>query len=99
MTRLIKTVSTIALAGFVFAGCAPMTPRLDGSFGEAVTLARAQQVLDKDAPAKNAGKTAAGISGSVAKLITDRYEKTFCAPETQPNVFAIGVSGSNANAR
>ncbi len=99
MTRLIKTVSTIALAGFAFAGCAPMTPRLDGTFGEAVNLAKAQQVIDKDAPAKNAGKSAAGISGSVAKLITDRYEKTFCAPETAPNVFAIGVSGSTGTNR
>ena len=95
MTRRIKTVSTIALAGLVFAGCAPMTPRLDGTFGEAVNLAKARQVIDQDAPAKNAAKSAAGLGGGVAKLITDRYEKTFCAPETQPNVFAIGVSGTN----
>ena len=99
MTRLIKTVSTIALAGLAFAGCAPMTPRLDASFGEAVTLARARQVIDNDAPAKNAGKSVAGISGGVAKLITDRYEKSFCAPEVAPNVFAIGVSGSTSSSR
>jgi hypothetical protein len=75
----------------------PETPRLDCRFGDAVNLAKARQVLDKDAAARNAGKNAAGVDGVAAKAALDRYEKSFRTPEPTPSVFSIGVSGGSGS--
>jgi hypothetical protein len=74
----------------------PRSPRLDCQFGDAVNTAVARQVLDKDAAARNAGKTAAGMDGASAKEIVDRYHKSYRAPEPNTSAFTIGVgSGSS----
>lgn len=96
MTTLNRNAVMLALAGVALAACAPLAPRLDASFGDAVNIAKARQVIDKDAPTKNAAKDAAGLDGQAAKAVIDRYEKSFVTPEPQPNVFAIGVSGSSS---
>ena len=99
MTTLNNKAITLAIASVALAACAPLNPRLDASFGDAVNLAKARQVIDKDAPAKNAKLDAAGLDGRAAKSVIDRYEKSFTTPEPTPNVFAIGVTGSTGAAK
>ncbi len=73
----------------------PMTPRVDCTFGDAVNIAKARHMMDKDAAIRNANKDAAGIDGVAAKESLDRYHKSFRTPEPAPNVFSIGVSGQS----
>jgi hypothetical protein len=69
----------------------PTTPRLDCMRGDSVNTAIARQALDKDAAAKNAGKTAAGMDGSAARDAIYNYQKSFRTPEPAPATFSIGT--------
>ncbi|MGX4642351.1 pilus assembly protein [Massilia sp. SYSU DXS3249] len=71
------------------AGCVSQPPALP--FGASVSLAMAQQVLDPTAGAKH--QTVDGMGGQEAKSAHDAYQKSFRAPQPQPNVFTIGVGG------
>ena len=73
-----------------------LTPQLDCRFGDAVNMAVARQVIDKDAATKNAGKNAAGMDGASAKEAIDRYHKSFRTPEPATSAFTIGVTGSQS---
>lgn len=72
------------------AGC--VTQPVAAPFGASVSLAMAQQVLDPMAGAKHAGVE--GMGAQEAKSAYDAYQKTFRAPQPQPNVFTIGVGGA-----
>jgi hypothetical protein len=70
-------------------GCAapPSAP-----YGETIAMTMAQQVIDPLAGTRQA--TANGVGGQEAKSAYDAYQKTFRAPQPQPNVFTIGVGGA-----
>ncbi|MCC7695942.1 hypothetical protein [Janthinobacterium sp. EB271-G4-7A] len=73
-------------------GCAATTtPVLDSHFGESVALLKAQQIMYPDAY-RNANPVS-GIDGKAGVSAYQRYQKSFAAPEPQPNVFTIGVGG------
>jgi hypothetical protein len=55
-------------------------------------MTMAQQVIDPLAGTRQA--TANGVGGQEAKSAYDAYQKTFRAPQPQPNVFTIGVGGA-----
>ena len=80
----------ILLALLALSGCA--SRRAAPPYGERVALTMAQQVLDPLAGTKHA--TVNGIGGQEAKSAYDAYQKTFRAPQPQPNVFTIGVGGT-----
>ena len=76
----------------LLAGCAATTtPVLDTHFGESVALLKAQQIMYPDAY-RNANPVS-GIDGTAGASAYQRYQKSFAAPEPQPNVFTIGVGG------
>ncbi|MEG1115629.1 MAG: pilus assembly protein [Janthinobacterium sp.] len=76
----------------LLAGCAATTtPVLDSHFGESVALLKAQQIMYPDAY-RNANPVS-GIDGKAGASAYQRYQKSFAAPEPQPNVFTIGVGG------
>ncbi|MEX0140741.1 hypothetical protein MRBLMS1_001532 [Massilia sp. LMS1-1-1.1] len=76
----------------LLAGCAATTtPALDSHFGESVALLKAQQIMYPDAY-RNANPVS-GIDGKAGVSAYQRYQKSFAAPEPQPNVFTIGVGG------
>lgn len=76
----------------LLAGCAATTtPVLDSHFGESVALLKAQQIMYPDAY-RNANPVS-GIDGKAGVSAYQRYQKSFAAPEPQPNVFTIGVGG------
>ena len=87
---------TVICAGLlvVLAGCASTTPNLDAKFGDAVTLARAQQTINPDA----SGNTdpVAGIDGQAAKDIIGRYHKAYETPSgaSSGSIGNVGGSGT-----
>ncbi|MGK5069018.1 pilus assembly protein [Janthinobacterium sp. AD80] len=77
----------------LLAGCAATTtPVLDSHFGESVALLKSQQILYPDAYRNT--NPVSGIDGKAGVSAYQRYQKSFAAPEPQPNVFTIGVGGS-----
>jgi hypothetical protein len=72
------------------AGCVTQPATLP--FGANVSLTMAQQVLEPTAGTKH--MTVDGMGGQEAKSAHDAYQKTFRAPQPQPNVFTIGVGGA-----
>ncbi len=87
-SELITGMSAGLLAVAVLAGCAPTTPQLDATFGDAVNKAKAQQTINKDA-SRNTDPVA-GIDGQAANAIMDRYHKAYEAPTPAPTG-AIGT--------
>lgn len=76
-----------AAVALCLGGCAHEQP-----VGASVGLTMAQQVLDPQAGANPA--TVAGLDGQAAKSGFDAYQKSFRAPQPQPNAFTIGVGGA-----
>jgi hypothetical protein len=87
----------LGLVALATGGCAPLTPRLDADFSQAVHLAIAAQTWDQGAATRNAGKDASGLDGATAKEVLDRYQKSFRAPEPASSIFTIGVSGGSGS--
>ena len=86
---LIRSAPSVVLL-LAVAGCASGTA-VERHFGEAVRLATARQTLNPRA-ALNPDPVR-GIDGQAAKSAYDQYQKSFKAPEPQPNAFTIGIAG------
>jgi hypothetical protein len=90
MRVLIPLALAAALAA---AGCSAPRTAVDDRFGQAVTGARAAQVVDPDAPLRV--RPAPRSDGQAAKSSIDRYQKSFDAPPAPVNVLNIGIGGSS----
>lgn len=90
-SRRLSKAGFLIAAMSVLSACAPTTPHWDGTFGDTVRMAVAQQTLNPDA-SRNTDPVS-GMDGSAAHAVMDRYQKSFAEPEPQPNVFTIGVGG------
>ena len=89
-----KTAHWLPCAALIslLAGCAATTtPVLDSHFGESVALLKAQQIMYPDAYRNT--NPVSGMDGKAGASAYQRYQKSFAAPEPQPNVFTIGVGG------
>lgn len=74
-------------------GCAMPPDAQEPPMGATVGLTMAQQVMN---PAAGTNRnTVSGVDGKVAKSAYDAYQKSFRAPQPQPNVFTIGVGGGS----
>ncbi|UCE32272.1 MAG: hypothetical protein JSW68_04975 [Burkholderiales bacterium] len=94
MNRIGSTVAiALGAAAATLAGCASHTPAFDANFGASLRVLQAQQTANPNAPTENAQKSPDGMEGETAQAAYDRYQRTFRAPEPQPNVFTIGVGG------
>lgn len=80
----------------LLAGCASNTPQLDRQFGQAVSLMQAQQVIDPQAGKR---PEPAGLDGRAARSAYEQYQKSYAAPEPQPQAFTIGIGGSSAKGK
>jgi hypothetical protein len=85
-----KTLILGALSASLLAACTPLTPHLDSHFGDAVNIAKAQQIINPDA-AKNPDPVR-GVDGKSAQAAMDSYNKSFQAPPpaTVTNIINIG---------
>lgn len=81
--------AALCLSALYTAGCAmnQSAPPLGASVG----LTLAQQVLDPGAGVRR--EPPSGIDGQAAKSGFDAYQKSYRAPQPQPNAFTIGVGG------
>ncbi len=97
-----NTIFKLLFAGLlastvVTAGCVAQTPNLDQKFGEAVTTAKAQQIINPDASQNT--NPVAGIDGQAANSAVDLYHQSFEKPPAPVNVFTIGVGSSSGTSR
>ena len=90
-----KTLATLIVAAGLTAGCVNYPSPVDEQFGSAVTRARAQQVIDPDAPSRP--RPPMTQDGQAAKATIDRYEKSYETPPPPVNVFTIGVGGGTGS--
>lgn len=99
-TRNLKLLAA-ALPVCLLAACMPMTPHLDSHFGDAVNIAKAQQIIDPDAGKKAASNPdravseVRGVDGKAAQAAMENYDKSFKAPPptTISNTISIGGGG------
>lgn len=88
MKKLILATAALAVAS----GCVSRAPQMDAQFGHAVLQARSQQTLDMEAASK-AG-VPLGMEGKTAHSAYEQYQKSYRAPEPQPQAFTIGIGSS-----
>ena len=80
------------LALFTLTACAPVTPRLDAKFGDAVGFARAQQTANPQASLNTTPPQ--GINGQAGDAIFDNYRDSFRDPQPPlRGVIDVGTSG------
>lgn len=89
-----KTRHIITLLAFPLAlsSCAQRTPVLDSQFGTAVTMLKAQQVLNPEA-SRNTDPVS-GMDGRAAVSAYGEYQKSYRAPPPPSNAFTIGITGA-----
>lgn len=89
-----RVLIPLALAAALSAaGCSTPRTAVDNQFGQALTAARAAQVIDPDAPSR--ARPPARTDGQASKSAIDRYQKSFDAPPAPVNVLNIGVGTSS----
>ena len=87
-TRFHIPAAGLALLMAALAGCAPVTPRFDSSFGDSVRASVAAQVADP-AAARNANPVS-GIDGRAAQAAQQRYETSFRTPSAPEGAMISG---------
>lgn len=92
-TSTLKLILASLFTSATLVGCATNTPMLDEHFGEAVNAAKAQQIINPDAPLN--ADPVAGVDGQAANAAVDRYHKSFVQPPATTNVFNIGVGSAS----
>jgi hypothetical protein len=91
MTMQIRNLMLMAaLPVSLLTACMPLTPHLDSRFGEAASIAKAQQIINPDA-ALNPDPVS-GVDGKAAQSAMENYDKSFKAPPptTISNTISIG---------
>jgi hypothetical protein len=86
---IFKVSIVLLLASFAIVGCANKPTYLDQHFGEAVNAAKAQQIINPDAP--QAIYPMEGVDGQAANASIDRYHRSFTTPPAAASVFTIGI--------
>lgn len=78
----------IAALALALAGCAPVAPHWESTFGNSVRASVASQVADP-AAARNVNPVA-GIDGRAAQAAQQHYEASFRTPSKQEPVMISG---------
>lgn len=87
-TRMNKLGAAVAVLAATLAGCAPVAPRFERSFGDSVRASVASQIADP-AAVRNANPVA-GLDGAAAKGALTQYEKSFSAPAAHESAMISG---------
>ncbi|WP_107877492.1 hypothetical protein [Pseudoduganella sp. UC29_71] len=90
-------LALLAALAPLLAACAQQSPRTDAQMEQAVRLLTVQQVRNPGA-ARNAPPPD-GIDGRAAASAYAQYQKSFQAPEPQPQAFTIGIGGGTAKGK
>lgn len=97
MKNLLINMTLAVLLASVMTGCATQTPQLDDKFGDAVTQAKALQIINPDAGLN--AQSPDGMEGKAANAVMDRYHDSYKNPPVQNNVFTIGIGESGASGK
>ncbi len=89
-TSLAQSSILIIAALSNLAGCTPLSPNLDSTFGNSLNALKAYQTIN---PSASANTDNPAVDGVAAKEVIDRYYQSYKAPTPHPNVFTIGVGG------
>jgi hypothetical protein len=89
---IFRLILVALLTSVAVIGCASKPTQLDQHFGEAVNAAKAQQIINPDAP--QTLSPVAGVDGQAGTAAMDRYHRSFTQVPTSTNVFNIGIGGS-----
>lgn len=92
-TQRCATLLAAAVLVLLAAGCTTATgsPEYDSRFGDAARTLRAQQLIDPDAPRRNAD-TQPPVDGRTMREAVDRHTDSFKKPPAT-NIINIGVGG------
>lgn len=88
----IRLFAACLLLPALLGGCRSLSPRYDSQFGQAVALMQRQQVIDPQAASNS--NPVFGLDGRAAKSAYVQYQKSFEAPQPQPQAFTIGIGGA-----
>lgn len=91
MSQYLKHTLALGAMAFLASGCVQRAPYLESQMGQSLSLIKAQQVLNPEA-SRNTDPVV-GMDSKAAKSGYDLYQKSFKAPEPQPNAFTIGIGG------
>lgn len=92
MKSLSINVTLAVLLATAITGCATQTPQLDDKFGDAVTQAKALQIINPDAGLN--AQAPDGMNGKTSGVVMERYHDSYKNPPVQNNVFTIGIGES-----
>lgn len=85
-------IASLLLMIAILTSCAPITPRLDTRFGEAVGIAKAQQTVNPEASLNT--EPVKGIDGQTGDAIFDNHRNAFRNPPPPlRGAVSIGTSG------
>ncbi len=87
--KIFKVTTLLLVASLAIVACANKPTYLDQHFGEAVNSAKAQQIINPDAP--QAIYTIGGVDGQAANASIDRYHRSFMTPPATASAFTIGI--------
>lgn len=89
--------SLLLTIAILVAGCAPITPRLDARFGDAVGIAKAQQTVNPEASLNT--EPVQGVDGQAGDAIFDNYRDSFRNPRPPAvrGVVNVGTSGGSGS--
>ena len=88
-TRFDKLGTSLAVLAAMLAGCAPVAPQWESSFGNAVRASVAAQVANP-AAVRNPDQVA-GLDGHAAQAAQQQFEQSFKTPVAPQ---AVMISGS-----
>lgn len=97
MKNLSMNTTVAILLASVMTGCATKTPQLDDKFGDAVTQAKALQIINPDAGLN--AQAPDGMGGKTAGAVMDRYHDSYKNPPVQNNVFTIGIGENGSSGK
>lgn len=95
LNRPTSLLPGLLLSFAILAGCAPITPRWDTRFGDAVGIAKAQQTINPEASLNT--EPVKGIDGQAGDAIFDNFRNSFRNPQPpMRGVLNLGTGGGGA---
>lgn len=95
LNRPTSLLTGLLLSLVILAGCAPITPRWDARFGDAVGIAKAQQTINPEASLNT--EPVKGIDGQAGDAVFDNFRDSFRNPQPpMRGVLNLGTGGGSS---
>lgn len=95
LNRPTSLLPGLLLSLVILTGCAPITPRWDARFGDAVGIAKAQQTINPEASLNT--EPVKGIDGQAGDAVFDNFRNSFRNPQPpMRGVLNLGTGGGSS---